>query len=65
MSVLPSRQSLFIRQCAWCWCLMDGLGNYTIEVGHNLAAVPRLAEHVSHTICASCELQFEKEAGLA
>jgi hypothetical protein len=54
MSAAVTQRPL-LHQCAWCWCLMDGLGNYTIEVGHNLTTVPGLAEHVTHGICAACE----------
>jgi hypothetical protein len=37
-----------VRQCAWCWLVMDGSGQYRIRPGHKIASA-------THGICPCCK----------
>ena len=36
------------RQCAWCWLVMDGAGEYRIRPGHKIKSA-------THGICPLCK----------
>jgi hypothetical protein len=37
-----------VRQCAWCWLVMDPNGEYRIRPGHKILSA-------THGICPSCK----------
>jgi hypothetical protein len=42
------------RQCAWCWLVMDGAGQYRIRPGHKIKSA-------THGICPSCKESMRAE----
>jgi hypothetical protein len=37
-----------VRQCAWCWLVMDGNGQYCLRPGHKIPSA-------THGICPFCK----------
>jgi hypothetical protein len=44
----PLATPSLVRQCAWCWLVMDGNGQYRIRPGHKIASA-------THGICPCCK----------
>ena len=45
---LPVTAVGLVRQCAWCWLVMDPHGEYRIRPGHKIASA-------THGICPHCK----------
>jgi hypothetical protein len=43
-----------LRQCAWCWLVMDGAGAYSIQPGRKLKTA-------THGICPRCKEEMRAE----
>ncbi len=37
-----------LRQCAWCWLVMDGTGTYRLQPGYKIRSA-------THGICPGCK----------
>ena len=43
-----------VRQCAWCWLVMDGSGQYCIPAARKIASA-------THGICPYCKVVIRAE----
>jgi hypothetical protein len=54
MPLLVEPADYSIRQCAWCWLVVDETGRYRIAAGRKL-------NRATHGICPGCELAVRAE----
>jgi hypothetical protein len=47
-----------LRQCAWCWLVVDGVGHYTLQPGRKIKAA-------THGICPECKAKMREEIDAA
>ena len=43
-----------LKQCAWCWLVMDGTGRYSLQPGRKIKTA-------THGICPECKEQVRAE----
>jgi len=54
MSSMPELLSASIRQCAWCWLVVDATGTYRLQPNRKIRSA-------THGICPDCKETMRAE----